>query len=630
MKDFTRNDYEKVKAQVLREFWASESATTQKRNQFRERSWLYQTVAEDEKVKVNLIRSLTNSLLALYYQDKLQVKWNSRDLYHFIEARNFQSVCEYDYDNLDMEVEDYINQKNKFLKGVWIRVLTWWDDEKKNPTYKVVDPLSWYPDPRGHTHIRNFDYMWFETKMPIDAAKEMQRQGKWRKVDIQPWLTPQQNQQLQDKWNPRYINQHTAVEKDVTIYTHYTMYEWKPIQVIMYKRDAILDMKYVKPILKWDKLIDCNVKFPVALNYWEPHEWDPRGINLYDVVEDKQKLQTLMMNLIRIQAIKQALGGRVFLDRNIYTKSKKILSQWVLWPQYIPVDWNGQNIGNMLFIEPEKWLSPDVYNFQNQLSNQAESDTGISKLTQWVGDPNMTTASEATIAQDNANINKVLGNKINAWWEKTFWQLWYMFYKHYFSIKDEKYVELTRGISPAWDIFTRKNIIWGNDPRIQIINKWDLDSQNRADLDKFVQLYAMIMADQTASPAEKRFMKRKYCALIWMSQSEIEQACAYTPAELDAKEQVILLNNNIPVQIWSMDEDHYTYLTIYQSALNTPATRAAIEMRKMAYIQSWQQQRDMMAMWIGWMPWQTGNQWIMNWVTNNMIQKDNQLKTQPF
>lgn len=61
----------------------------------------------------------------------------------------------------------------------------------------------------------------------------------------------------------------------------------------------------------------------------------------------------------------------------------------------------------------------------------------------------MTTASEATIAQENTNINKVLGNKINAWGEKTFWELRYMFYKHYFSEKDEKYVELTRGISPA-------------------------------------------------------------------------------------------------------------------------------------------------------------------------------------
>ena len=38
MEDFTRNDYEKVKTQVLTEFAASEAATTQKRNQFRERS----------------------------------------------------------------------------------------------------------------------------------------------------------------------------------------------------------------------------------------------------------------------------------------------------------------------------------------------------------------------------------------------------------------------------------------------------------------------------------------------------------------------------------------------------------------------------------------------------------------
>lgn len=113
-----------------------------------------------------------------------------------------------------------------------------------------------------------------------------------------------------------------------------------------------------------------------------------------------------------------------------------------------------------------------------------------------------------------------------------------------------------------------------------------------------------------------------------MSQSEIEEWCQYTPAELDAKEQVILLNNNIPVQIWSMDEDHYTYLVIYQSALNTPATRAAIEMRKIAYIESWQQARDMASMWMWWQ--MAGNQSIMNWVTNNMIQKSNQLKTQPF
>jgi hypothetical protein len=57
------------------------------------------------------------------------------------------------------------------------------------------------------------------------------------------------------------------------------------------------------------------------------------------------------------------------------------------------------------------------------------------------------------------------------------------------------------------------------------------------------------MADGTTSLVEKRFMKRKYYALLGMSEAEIEQACRYTEAELDAKEQVILLNNNIPVEI---------------------------------------------------------------------------------
>jgi hypothetical protein len=50
-----------------------------------------------------------------------------------------------------------------------------------------------------------------------------------------------------------------------------------------------------------------KTKFPVALNYYEPDPSDPRGINIFDVAEDKQKLKSLIMNLIRIQAIKSAL-----------------------------------------------------------------------------------------------------------------------------------------------------------------------------------------------------------------------------------------------------------------------------------------------------------------------------------
>ena len=40
-----------------------------------------------------------------------------------------------------------------------------------------------------------------------------------------------------------------------------------------------------------------------------------------------------------------------------------------------------------------------------------------------------------------------------------------------------------------------------------------------------------------------------------------------------------------------MNEDHYTYMVIYQSALLTPATKSAIAMRRQAYIQSGQNMR---------------------------------------
>ncbi|OQY40568.1 MAG: hypothetical protein B6229_01330 [Spirochaetaceae bacterium 4572_7] len=71
-----------------------------------------------------------------------------------------------------------------------------------------------------------------------------------------------------------------------------------------------------------------------------------------------------------------------------------------------------------------------------------------------------------------------------------------------------------------------------------------------------------------------------------MTAQEIEIAIPYTPAEMEAKQQVLLLNRNIPVEVGDMSEDHYTYIVIYESALDTPAKFTSIEARKQAYILS--------------------------------------------
>jgi len=71
-----------------------------------------------------------------------------------------------------------------------------------------------------------------------------------------------------------------------------------------------------------------------------------------------------------------------------------------------------------------------------------------------------------------------------------------------------------------------------------------------------------------------------------LSRHELDIIYPPSVEEMQAKQDILLLNRNIPVKIRSMDENHIDYIVIYQMALPTPATVAAIEMRKKAYIAS--------------------------------------------
>lgn len=617
MWDLTSEEVWELVQKAVNEKMLWKNASTQKIQRFRDRQLLYNNPnSQNDKLRVNMIRWLINSLLALYYDDIPIVKWTSRDIFSFLEAENFNNVCAYDYDNLNMDVKDYINQKNKYFYGIWIRIIEWWDDITKSPTYRVINPMSMYPDPNGHSTIDNFQFIGFESMIWVDEIKA--NKDFVNTECVEQWMSTDMQVNTQAMKYPRELSNGYAYTdgNTTTIYTHYTVYNGKSYQLILWNDKIPLSIKVIAPLNdKW-----CPIKFPVALNYYEPDASDPRGINIFDIAEDKQRLKSLMLNLIRIQAIKQAMWGKWFLDKSIYTKSKNILNTSVVGPQYIPVEVVGGSIANMIHKEPTDALSPDVYNFAGMIENLAQTDVGLDTQNRWVANANVNTAKEAEILQMNSNINAVLWTKINSRGEKTFRQCRYFFYKHYFSESDEKFVELNRGISQAGDIFSRKDIISWIDPRIKIERKWLIDKENGEVASKFLEYYPIYMQNPLLSASSKRFLTRKAMKLQWLSLREIEEWCSLEPEELDAKEQLILLNNNIPVQIWSMEEDHYIFLTIFQSALLTPATKAAIAQRKQAYIRSGQAQKmreAQMQTMVNWW-WAMLSNWVVQqWMINN-------------
>jgi hypothetical protein len=81
-------------------------------------------------------------------------------------------------------------------------------------------------------------------------------------------------------------------------------------------------------------------------------------------------------------------------------------------------------------------------------------------------------------------------------------------------------------------------------------------------------------------------------------------ALTYDPAEEKAKMLVHILNANDKswAEIDDLSEDHLTYMLIFESALDTPAKRLAIQNRRNAYIMSWQVMQQ----------WASAEWWMVN------------------
>lgn len=98
------------------------------------------------------------------------------------------------------------------------------------------------------------------------------------------------------------------------------------------------------------------------------------------------------------------------------------------------------------------------------------------------------------------------------------------------------------------------------------------------------------LAVMEANPATPRisldFMRRKIFKLQGMTRAEIQVMVPYTPEEMDARNIVRLINeDDIEAGIVrNLDEDHMTYLVVYQSAMDNEAKDIAIDLRKKAYI----------------------------------------------
>jgi len=620
-------DNEKLILQAKNEYNLSIDTVRQKREVFRERFKLYNNQNKDpNKLSVNLVYATVQSTLWTTYDDEILVEFLWRTYADVDATTMWNALARFDQEEMGLDIIYHKLQKNRLLTWVWIRIWNAWDKRRQTPTVSVAETLTWIPDPMWSYDAQRFRWHWFELQMTKNSLKNNSNFFDIEKVSSQV----EEETQLtnEEKKNNAWLNyQEERLDAGdnslCNIYYHYTIVDGRKYRLALANKRSLLIWKLELPaVLDIEKEDPSTIPFPIVLNYYDPEEWDPYGNSLVDLLEDKQRWQSKYANLMMQKATREALGNNILYDKNLIP-NRIDLTRPTKWPKLIWIDWSKWPI-NWAMTEIQTSTVPassfDMFNF---IQNNAFMATGLDARSLWVAVDRNITATEAQQIQANANLRSILLNKVNFRWEKSFWQLWYREYKANF--KWDKYIRIKEWLWSKSITVKKDNFDTKIDPDIVIKSKWDVLIKRRQDAANLMALLPLIQQNPSIPEISKLIYLRTILINNWIEKEVVEIYVPDTIDEVKAKEEVQLLNENELREplIWSMEEDHLSYIITYQQALNTNAKWTAIEARWKAYKESWQAQQKQMLIqqqmqwWWDAMSNMAGNQLMSNAISND-------------
>jgi len=377
----------------------------------------------------------------------------------------------------------------------------------------------------------------------------------------------------------------------------------------------LIRFEEIKPVYEEEKKNPNLIKFPVIVNHYEPFKWDPFGISVPDLLEDKQRIEQLFLNLNRIKAEHEAWWDTFLVDTDAI-KNLNDLRQHTQWPKYVRADLR-KNPNPIREVERGR-IKQDAFNMAQVIRQQGSNDMWLDERAVWWTPDKSITATENQRIQRNQNVKLVLNNKINQWWEKDFWRNWLRAYYEFFPFKWEKNIMLQNSFGNVIQSVKRKDIdTWANID-IKVINKSDEESMKEQEKAWLLVIADLVLQDPKSPEISKTFAKRSIARANWIDKDKISVLFPASIEEMKAKLDLELLNRNMDVwEIEQLEEDHMSYIVIYWKAMDTDARDSAIRDRMDAMILSWQNIQQAQPEQWGWVLWATAaqvtNAQIMQW-----------------
>jgi hypothetical protein len=533
---------------------------------------LYNNQRRDkEAVGDPLLFTVFQTILAALYDDRLAVDFLGRERGDDEQAENINILANYDQDDMGKDIHDYEWDWDTLFFGRGLSLFMEYDKETNTPIPEVIDPLTWYRDPRatsihgdrggrgalrfGGREIRMTKWQMRKAGVYSDFEGLKNNGDKSTKVS--------QNHQSRASAQG-YTLQDTELKgenADFILNEWFTFYKNKRVFVTLGDNN-----KKIVRIQELDELpiIDRSM-YPIA------HDWD--GVCVPNLTEDKQRGRAVAINLA-FKGMKAGLLPMYLYDTNII-KNKADVAKFE-FNKFIGV--NGNPVGAIQEIQ-RQGVKQEVGFMLDLLDTAAQKATATPDIQQGATSSEKRTATELNMQSQKVDTRYSLSAKVFGWSEKRFWAQYYKILKKHWNEVTEKVVRIAGSMGPEWRKLTRENTILKNDPDIQIESKVLSDAKKMNDLNIFSNFVQTTLSQEPS--ANKRYAIMHLAKLSKLSKDEINRLLPKTFDEHEAEEENKKLENNQIVRV-TPSQNHVVHNEIHSRAPDNKAKFAHMKTHDVA------------------------------------------------
>ncbi len=541
---------------------------------------LYNNQKKDKKrVADTSLFSIMQTILAALYVNSLNVVFDGNDEGDEPTGENLNALAKYDYKVMQKDVLDYYWIWDACFLGYGLVDLEEFDRESMAPVPGYIDSMTFLRDPKATSPnglMKGAGAMRFGG-MPIEVSgTDLNKENGYFDYDdisideeYDSLKKDAQDNRDQASGYQTLLNKNLSTKDmgDNIVYPAfkwYTHFEGNKVKVIIANsKSRVIKFEILG---KHDK-----VKWPIIKRNLYPSSKSWSGVSIPDLVEDKQRQKSVLMNL-SLDAVKSDIyPAMLYAEKRI--KNKADLKR-IKFNKMIGVKGDSDIRGAVAPLNKANPRMDLVNGILTTLDQSAQIATGSPEMQQGQLSDKSRTLGELNMVQSNVTKRHTLAARIFSWSEQAFWEMWYLLYKKHFKKGiDKKLIRITGAYGNRWRTLTKENMTYPQDPDITIEDVNTNDAKNARERILLQSYGELVFSDPEAN---HRYYRKLTGKINGLDHEQLERLYPPTVDELLALEENEKLSKDEIVEVGEND-NHVAHKEQHQKAAQTKALEAHIK-----------------------------------------------------